>query len=103
MEEGERSAWLHEILEPHEVEIVVEQPPERSGSKSDAIDARGLAERLRTGQIETEVYKAPRRFAKLRELAQTYGMLTEDVVKPVCHARHRLHLDGPASDGAVTP
>lgn len=81
LEEGEWSAWLHEILEPHVTEIVVEQPPERSGPKSDAIDARGLAERLRTGQIKTEVYKAPRRFAKLRELARTYGMLTEDVVR----------------------
>ena len=78
LEEGEWSAWLHEILEPHVAEIVVEQPQSKAGSKSDAIDARDLAEHLRTGQIETEVYKAPRRFTKLRELARTYAKLTED-------------------------
>ncbi len=78
LEEGEWSAWLHEILEPHVAEMVVEQPQKRTGSKSDAIDARVLAEHLRTGQIKTEVYKAPRRFTKLRELARTYERLTED-------------------------
>ncbi len=48
----------------------------KAGSKRDAIDARGLAEHLRTGQIKTEVYKAPQRFTKLRELARTYAKLT---------------------------
>ncbi|MFQ5528705.1 MAG: transposase [Thermoanaerobaculia bacterium] len=86
LEEGEWSAWLHEILEPHVAEIVVEQPQKKTGSKSDAIDARDLAEHLRTGQIETEVYKAPRRFTKLRELARTYDRLTEDSGR----ARNRL-------------
>ena len=58
----------------------------RSGSKSDAIDERDLAEHLRTGQIKTEVYKAPRRFTKLRELARTYDRLTEDSTR----AKNRL-------------
>ncbi len=78
LEEGEWSAWLHEILEPRVAELVVEQPQSKTGSKSDAIDARDLAEHLRTGQIKTEVYKAPRRFTQLRELARTYDMLTVD-------------------------
>ncbi len=86
LEEGEWSGWLHEILEPHVAEIVVEKPQWKPGSKNDAIDARGLAEHLRTGQVETEVYKAPRRFTKLRELARTYEMLTDDVVR----AKNRL-------------
>ncbi len=86
LEEGEWSAWLHEILEPHVAELVVEQPQSKAGSKSDAIDARDLAEHLRTGQIETEVYKAPRRFTRLRELARTYDMLTEDAGR----AKNRL-------------
>ncbi len=86
LEEGEWSAWLHEILEPHVAEIVVEKPQWKPGAKSDAIDARGLAEHLRTGQVATEVYKAPRRYTKLRELARTYEMLTNDVVR----AKNRL-------------
>ncbi len=86
LEEGEWSGWLHEILEPHVKEIVVEHPQWKAGSKSDAIDARGLAEHLRTGQIKTEVYKAPRRFTKLRELARTYDKLTVDSTR----AKNRL-------------
>ncbi len=78
LEEGEWSAWLHEILEPRVAQLVVEQSQKKTGAKSDAIDARDLAEHLRTGQIKTEVYKAPRRFTKLRELARTYDMLTVD-------------------------
>ena len=86
LEEGEWSAWLHEILESRVAELVVEQPQSKTGSKSDAIDARDLAEHLRTGQIKTEVYKAPRRFTELRELARTYDMLTDDAVR----AKNRL-------------
>ena len=86
LEEGEWSGWLHEILEPHVAEIVVEHPQWKAGSKSDAIDARGLAEHLRTRQIKTEVYKAPQRFTKLRELAQTYDKLTVDSTR----AKNRL-------------
>lgn len=39
---------------------VVDHPQWKPGNKSDAIDAWGLANRLRTGQIETEVCKADR-------------------------------------------
>jgi len=81
LEESEWSAWLYEILERHCVEVVVEHPQWKAGTKSDAIDSWGLADRLRTGQIEIEVYKAPRRFTKLRELTRTYEMLTDDVIR----------------------
>ncbi len=57
LEESEWSGWLYEILEPHVAEVVVEHARWRAGSKTDAIDARDLAHRLRTGQIEIEVYK----------------------------------------------
>lgn len=53
----------------------------RPGLKSDVIDAHGLAERLRIGRVGHPVYKAPRDFAKLRELARVYGMLTRDLVR----------------------
>ena len=86
LEESEWSGWLYELLESRVAEVVVEHPQWKAGSKSDAIDARGLGDRLRTGQIKTKVYKAPRRFAKLRELAHTSEMLTDDVVR----AKNRL-------------
>ena len=78
-EESEWAPWLWEILTPHVAEPVVFRGERRKGSKSDSIDAHGLAERLRTGQITNPIFKAPRRFAKLRELARVYGLLTLDV------------------------
>ena len=79
LEEGELAPWLWEILTPHVAELVVCRPQGKKGSKSDAIDAFELAERLRTGQIKSPVFKAPRQFAKLRELARVYGMVTSDL------------------------
>lgn len=81
LEEGEWSQWLYEILSPHVVEVVVYRPRWRPGSKNDRIDAHGLAERLRTGRVDCPVYKAPRRWAKLRESVQVYGKLRQDVVR----------------------
>lgn len=47
LEEGEWSQWLYEILSPHVAEMVVVWPERRGPVKSDALDARHLAERLR--------------------------------------------------------
>jgi len=49
LEEGEWSQWLYEILSPHVAELVVYRGEWKPGLKSDAIDAHGLAEKLRTG------------------------------------------------------
>ena len=48
LEEGEWSQWLYEILSPHVAEMVVVWPERRGPAKSDALDARRLAERLQT-------------------------------------------------------
>jgi transposase len=39
------------------------------------------AEELRTNAIKTSVFKAPRRFSRLRELARVHSMLVRDVVR----------------------
>src|SRR5437868_596563 len=52
-EEGTQSAWVYEILEPLTDEIVVTRVTQSSGPKSDSMDAWALAEKLRTGAIET--------------------------------------------------
>jgi hypothetical protein len=62
-------------------EIVVYRPEWKPGSKSDAIDAQYLAEKLRTGQVKRPVFKDTKRFTALRELARAYIMLTRDVVR----------------------
>jgi transposase len=81
IEEGEWSQWLYEILSPHVVEMVCVHVEWRPGSKSDAIDAHGLAERLRVGKSGPLVFRTPSEFSKLRELARVYGCLTGDVVR----------------------
>lgn len=86
IEEGELSGWLFELLRPHVHRIVVAQAQRQAGPKSDAIDAYGWAEKLRINAIKTTVYKAPQRYATLRELARTYRMVTQDVVR----AKNRL-------------
>src|SRR5438045_2100528 len=48
-EEGTQSAWLYELLEKLAKEVVVCVPTKRDGSKSDAIDALELAQRMRRG------------------------------------------------------
>jgi transposase len=81
IEEGEWSQWLYEILSPHVTELVVYRGEWKPGVKSDAIDAHGLAEKLRTGTLGRGVYKDAKRFTALRERARTYTMLTRDVAR----------------------
>jgi transposase len=81
LEEGEWSQWLYEVLSPHVADVVVVWPERREPAKSDRLDARELAERLRTGRLGRVVYKAPRRYLRLRELARVYGLLSRDVAR----------------------
>src|SRR6476469_6526978 len=54
-EEGTSAAWLHDLLQPHVSRLVVCDPRKnallKEGNKSDRIDARKLAELLRTNQL----------------------------------------------------
>ena len=81
LEEGTHSAWLYEILSPHVMEIVVAGIGKSRGQKSDVLDAFQRAEDFRTGTIKTRVFKAPRRFGRLRELSRVHSMLVGDVVR----------------------
>jgi hypothetical protein len=61
-EEGTSAAWLLDLLKPHVSRLVVCDPRKaallKEGNKSDRIDARKLAEMLRTQPIQAGV---PRR------------------------------------------
>ena len=72
MEEGLQSAWLYEPLSPHVDEFVVTGVTKRRGPKSDKRDAYGLAEKLRVGDLDKPVFKAPRQFTRLRELSRVH-------------------------------
>ncbi len=54
---------------------------ESRGHKSDKRDAYGLAEKLRVGNLDKPVFKAPRQFTHLRELARIHMTLVGDVVR----------------------
>ena len=53
-EEGTSAAWLHDLLKPHVSQLVVCDPRKnalmRDGNKNDRMDARNLAELLRTNK-----------------------------------------------------
>lgn len=87
MEEGTLSEWLYELLQPHVEELVVVQPSEHKGNKSDAIDSWTLADQLQRGRVETRVFKAPDSFTALREAVRAHRALTRDMVR----AKTRLH------------
>jgi transposase len=99
LEEGTQSAWLHEVLSPHVDELVVAGIATSRGPKSDQRDAFSLAQALRTGAIETSVFKAPTRFALLRELARTYDMVTRDVVRTQCRIKSLYRARGISAPG----
>jgi transposase len=80
-EEGLQSAWLYETLRPHVTELVVAGTSESRGQKSDKRDAYGLAEKLRAGTLDKQVFKAPRQFTRLRELSRIHMTLVGDVVR----------------------
>ncbi len=80
-EEGLQSAWLYETLCPHVDELVVAGITQSRGPKSDKRDAYALAEKLRVGNLDKQVFKAPRQFTRLREFSRTHMTLVGDVVR----------------------
>jgi hypothetical protein len=99
LEEGAQSAWLYEILSPHVEEVVVAGVSESRGQKSDLIDAFRRAEELRTGTIKKRVFKAPRVYSRLRELARVHSMLVRDVVRVQARLKVMYRARGIATPG----
>jgi len=58
-EEGTMAAWLHDLLKPHVDRLVVCDPRKnalmRDGNQNDRVDARNLAELLRTNQVHADL------------------------------------------------
>jgi transposase len=83
-EEGTHSAWLHDLLVGRVAKLVVCNPRKnallKSGSKSDAIDARKLAELLRAGLL-SEVYHGENSARDLQQWGRSYSMLTNDTTR----------------------
>jgi transposase len=83
-EEGTHSAWLYDLLSRRVAKLVVCNPRKnallKSGNKSDAIDARKLAELLRADML-SPVYHGEKSALEVQHLARSYAMLTEDTTR----------------------
>ena len=99
LEEGTQSAWAFEILSPHVEELVVAGIGESRGQKSDRLDAFRRAEELRTGAVKISVFKAPRRYARLRELSRVHTMRVRDVVRIQGRLKSMYRARGIATPG----
>jgi hypothetical protein len=80
--EGTWAAWLYDLIKPHVTELAVCNPPRnallKEGSKSDRIDARKLAEPLRSNMLRSE-YHGEHGVRKLKELARSYLAISKDL------------------------
>lgn len=81
LEEGTQAGWLVEILSPHVAELAVIRERRSRGQKSDKIDSFGLANKLRTGAVETRVFKHVGPYGPLRQLVKAHAGLVEDTVR----------------------
>jgi transposase len=83
-EEGTWAAWLYDLLQPQLPHIVVCNPRRnallKEGSKSDKVDARKLADLLRTGMLRP-VYHGENGLRTLRELARSYQTIGKDLTR----------------------
>jgi transposase len=83
-EEGTCAAWLHDLLKPQVANVLVCDPRKnallKAGNKNDRIDARKLAELLRTGLL-SPVYHGENGIRTLKELSSSYLALTQDLTR----------------------
>src|ERR1700732_4523557 len=83
-EEGTWAAWLYDLLKPHVHEVLVCNPRRnallKEGSKNDKVDARKLADLLRTGMLRP-VYHGEHGLRTLRELARSYQTIGKDLTR----------------------
>ena len=106
-EEGTSAAWLHDLLKPHVSRLVVCDPRKaallKEGNKSERIDARKLAELLRTSQLKA-VYHEEHEIRALKELGRSYLTITKDVTRVMNRIKALYRSWGiPCSGTSVVP
>ena len=83
-EEGTSAAWLHDLLKPHVVKVIVCDPRKnallKAGNKNDRVDAQKLSDLLRAGLL-TPVYHGGAAVRTLRELSRSYLTITKDLTQ----------------------
>ena len=89
-EETTQAEWLHEVLRSQVTEVVVCDPRRNKllneGSKADKVDARKLADLLRTGMLRS-VYHGHEATRKLKELVRAYETLSTDTQRTMARIK----------------
>jgi len=101
-EEGTQAAWLYEILRSYVTEVVVCDPRRNKlldeGSKADKVDARKLADLLRTGMLRS-VYHGHEATRKLKELVRAYETFSVDTQRTMMRIKAIYRGRGIATPG----
>jgi transposase len=99
-EEGTFSHWLYDVIKPHVAKVVVCDPRKnkQDGSKTDRIDAKKLAELLRTNCLKA-VYHGGQSTRTLKELARSYVNLQQDSTRVMNRVKAIFRGRGIASHG----
>jgi hypothetical protein len=96
-EEGTWAAWLYDLLKPHVTNLVVCNPRRKAllkeGSKSDRIDARKLAELLRSNLLRP-VYHGEHGLRTLKKLARSYLTISKDLGQVMSRLKAIYHSCG---------
>jgi transposase len=79
-EEGVMSQWLYLLLKDEVDELVVCQPREKRGAKTDEIDAGELADLLRVGRLKP-VFHEDSDLMHLRTLVSGYGDVMQEITR----------------------
>ena len=78
------AGWLHDLLKPYVSRLVVCDPRKNArlqeGNKNDRVDARKLAEWLRTNQLKS-VYHGDGGVRTLKELGRSHLSITQDATR----------------------
>jgi transposase len=84
LEEGTWGAWLYDLLRPHVTEVLVCDSRKnallKAGNKSDRINARKLAELLRSNLLRS-VYPGEHGVRALKELSRSYLTISGDLAR----------------------
>jgi transposase len=90
IEETTQAAWLYEVMRTYVTEVIVCDPRRNKllgeGSKADKVDARKLADLLRTGMLRS-VYHGHEATRKLKELVRAYETLSIDTQRTMARIK----------------
>jgi len=94
VEEGTHSQWFYEIFSPHVHDLAVVEGRKNRGSKDDAKDARGLAERFWKKDLGQRIFKVPESLTTLKDLVKSYDTINKDLVRVKNRLKHRYRCRG---------